>query len=84
MADRPKQKRGAKKAARPLTPRTATTHEKIVKLPRDNWEHGDFWMMIDGGEVIITQQKLGEQPTAKIRLPRRAFNHFIDKYNGEK
>lgn len=65
-----------------MTPREAKTHKQIEKLPRDNWAWGDYWMMLDGGRVLIAKQRIGHSPEASIALPRRVFEHFIDAYNG--
>jgi hypothetical protein len=40
--------------------------------------------MLGVGYVFVCQQRDGEKATAKIEIPRRAFDAMIDWYNGVK
>ena len=71
-------KRAAKKVR---TPREAVTFNQICEIPRDNMGTKDFWFMVDGGAVIIAKQTSGSDLEAKISIPRKDFNRFIDWYN---
>jgi len=66
------------------TPREARTFDEIYELPEDNWSGKTHWLMIDQGFVSIVEQRMGEQSTAKIEIPRRTFDAMIDWYNGTK
>ena len=61
-------------------PSDADSHEKILRLPRDNWSWGDYWMLLDGRNVIIAHQPPGGSVISKISIPRGVFNHFVKKY----
>jgi len=63
------------------TPREANTNDKICAMPRDNWTSGHFWMTVDTGRVYLYHQPPGEPAIAKIVMPKRAFNKFVDAYN---
>lgn len=61
-------------------PIDARTFEDICAMPRDNVEAEDFWMITDGYEVTIADQKSGAHPTQKISLPRDVFDAFVKWY----
>jgi hypothetical protein len=64
-----------------LSPRQAKTNAEVCALRRDNLSAGNFWMLVDDGEVTITAQKPGESSTAMITMSKRNFNRLIDWYN---
>ena len=65
---------------KPRTPRQATTHDQICDLPRDNWVVGDYWMMLQEGEVTLAHQKNGEPAQFMVNIPRRVWHAFIRAY----
>jgi len=65
-----------------LTPREARTERQTRSLPCDASDTKGHWVLVDVGTVHIVAQRNGEDPTERITIPRRAFEHFIDWYNG--
>lgn len=64
------------------SPRDAKTFEQICELQSDGADvPDDFWCSIDEKTLSIYQQKLGERPTQKIVITRKAFNQIVDWYN---
>ncbi len=42
---------------------------------------GDFWMLVShNGSVCIHRQKLGEQSSESIDIPRRTFQKMVEWY----
>lgn len=54
--------------------------DQLCKLPRDNWTYGNHWLLTDGYEVTVCNQKTGEAPTGSVTMPRRAFNALVKAY----
>ena len=67
-----------------LTPRTATSNNKICKLKSEGVDFKDSWIVVDEDTVYIYNQKSGEEPTGRVEISRRDFNCFVDWYNGVK
>lgn len=63
-----------------LSPFAAASIEAICRLNRDNFDSGNFWILTDGDEVSIVEQKLGETPSQRIAVPRATFNRLIGWY----
>jgi len=52
----------------------------FAELKRDNFQKGDFWIICDGFNVSIAEQKVGEPPSQSIRVPKATFDFFVKKY----
>ena len=63
-----------------LSPRQARTWDQLCSLRRDNSSWGDWWILTDGLNVAIYQQKPGETSTQEISIPIGTFNRLIDWY----
>lgn len=68
------------KTKTPRTPREARTMNQICAIPRDNIDRGDYWMMLGAGEVTLAKQQVGGPPDARLDIPRRVFDAFVDWY----
>jgi hypothetical protein len=55
--------------------------KSLRKMKRSLVETKDFWLLVDGSEVIIVKQRNGERSTATITIPKKDFNRLIDFYN---
>lgn len=64
-----------------LTPREARTEKQQLRLTRDNVSTRDYWMMLNGGTVVLSKQRSGQPRTEAITISRAAFERFIDWYN---
>ena len=65
-----------------MRPRDARTFEDVCRLKSSAIDTPDFWMMVDeGGEVCITAQRIGEDKTGQIFIPRKDFTRLVDWYN---
>jgi hypothetical protein len=53
---------------------------QICELSHDNVEVGDFSIMTDAYSVWLSEQKLGEDRTQHISIPRPVFNKLIRWY----
>ncbi len=63
-------------------PREAKTFDQICELRSDGIDAPDnFWCSVDEKTFAIYQQKVGEHPTQKITISRKAFNQIVDWYN---
>lgn len=63
-----------------LALRDAKTIDELCRLKRDNMSYGDFWLLSDGYNVTICQQKVGESPHGSVSVPRHIFNRMVDFY----
>lgn len=70
------------RARKHLTPRTASTINEICALQRDNVDTKHFWILVETGRVVITEQTSGQPPKSSVSIPKRVFNKFVDFYNG--
>lgn len=64
-----------------MTPRQAKTFKQICQLQTDNKDTKEGWIIIDGGNVSLCNQRRGESATGDVKFSRRAFNALIDWYN---
>jgi hypothetical protein len=63
------------------TPIQCRSLEDVCSIPRDNISlPKDFWMITDGYEVTIAQQKMGESPSQKISVPKSIFDACVKWY----
>lgn len=51
-----------------------------LKLKRDNWSYGDYWILTDGATVTVCHQKLRNPPEESCSIPRDVFNRLIRWY----
>lgn len=59
------------------------TFNQLCKMPRDNFDVGDFNIITDGHTVWLGEQKTGKQPTQRFQIPRAVFNRLIRWYTTE-
>ncbi|MGE7138354.1 hypothetical protein ACQKIE_12065 [Luteibacter sp. NPDC031894] len=57
--------------------------KKILKLDRDNIGSGDYWILVDGETVYLSEQRKGCDLTAAIAIPKEHFDKLIDFYNAD-
>ena len=62
-------------------PREAKTLAGIIRMDRDCVETERYWMSVDEGDVCLYEQQYGLPATAKMHIPRKTFEAFIDWYN---
>lgn len=58
-------------------PKDANSLEMVVRLPHDNFDVGNHWILTNGETVSIRAQKVGESPTESIDIPRNVFNKMV-------
>jgi hypothetical protein len=63
--------------------REAKTEAQIIDLPRDHYGFQNWTIMTNGYTVWISRQKVGEQPTAHIEIPKGIFDRLLDMYERE-
>lgn len=61
-------------------PQQARTEKAMLSLARDNIGGKDWWFILDPFEVVICNQRSGEEPTGKVRLRRRDFDRLVRWY----
>lgn len=66
-----------KKRKRPID---ARTFKDVCALTRDNIDSKHFWLMIDGGDVVIAEQTNGEALKNKLSIPRAEFDRLARWY----
>lgn len=71
------------KKAEKLRPYDARTDKQPLSLKTDNHDSGSFWILIDGLNVFIHEQKVGENYEQGIAIPRSTFNRLISWYMRE-
>lgn len=49
-------------------------------IKRDNFDKRNFWLVCDGFNVTLAEQRVGESPTQSIRIPKATFDYFVKKY----
>ena len=64
------------------SPKNAT-YSQLCKMHRDHTEVGDWCLMTDTDVVWISQQKIGEDRTQHIEIPRAVFNRLLVWYQHE-
>jgi len=59
-------------------------NNEAVTLQRDNKDfksgNREFWILSDGYEVTIHEQRVGEASTQGVTLPRSVFNRMVKFY----
>lgn len=70
-----------KKLKGKLSPREATTFNKICSLEYDHSDTRLSWFSISEKSVSIVNQKGGHPATGQVRLTRKEFERFVDWYN---
>jgi hypothetical protein len=63
--------------------RTAKSEAQIIELPRDHYGFNNWCIMTNGHTVWISHQKVGEQPTAGIEVPKGIFDRLLTLYERE-
>ena len=67
----------------PMRPYDVKDSDEVQTLKRDNFDAGDFWILTDGYDISICEQKSGHAPTQKIHIPRAVFNKIVSWYMRE-
>lgn len=66
-----------------MKPKEVKRDSDISKLRRDNVSTRRSGILLNGiNEIVITNQKTGENPTGKVALTKREFQTFVDWWNG--
>ncbi len=63
-----------------MRPYDAKKLGEVCNLRTDSKDVGDYWIMTDGYQVTMHEQKLGKPTTQDIAIPRTVFNRLIDWY----
>ena len=63
-----------------MKPSEVNTFDKACAMRRDNYSRGGYWIMADGREVTIAQQRNGEEAKSMTSVPRATFNNLIRWY----
>ena len=58
----------------------ARNDDEAASLGRTQLSVCDFWILGDGYEVTLAEQRIGHAPAGKVTIPRRIFNQLIDFY----
>ena len=66
-----------------MRPYDCKTIDQVCALRRDNFDAGDFWIITDGYNVSLAEQKVGEKSTGMVTIPRREFNRLVTWYMRE-
>lgn len=60
--------------------RQVTDTDEVCELRRDHYEYRNWSIMTDGYRVWISKQKVGENRTAHIEVPKAIFDRLFDSY----
>lgn len=52
----------------------------VCRLQRDHYNIGDWTIMTDGYHVWISKQKIGEERTDHVEVPKRIFDQLLARY----
>lgn len=63
--------------------RQVKTEADVIELPRDHYGFQNWCIMTDGFRVWISRQKMGEQPTHHIEVPKGTFDRLLALYERE-
>jgi len=63
--------------------RQVKTEADVIDLPRDNYGFQNWSVMTDGYRVWISKQKIGEQRTDHIEVPKGIFDRLLALYERE-
>lgn len=63
------------------SPRHALTFDEIRKLESDNFDSGDYWIMVDEEAVTLCGQKRHFDAITMMTIPRSDFMKLIDWFN---
>lgn len=66
-----------------MRPCDAKNTDEVCALQRDNFDSSDFWILTDGYQVSIADQKRGAPPAQHINIPRPIFNRLVAWYMRE-
>lgn len=61
-------------------PALAKSLGELCSLKRDNVQRGDYWIITDGYQVSVAQQKLGEVASGMVSVPTDVFLRFVRWY----
>lgn len=60
--------------------RQVKTEDEVCTLPRDHYGFQNWCIMTSGHTVWISRQKVGEQPTHSIEIPKGVFDRLLALY----
>jgi len=63
-----------------MKPIDAKSNAQICKLKRDNVSTAGFWLLIDGPNVTLAKQKVGESAEQMLSIPRSQFDKLARWY----
>lgn len=63
-----------------LSMRSAHNFDAVCRLPRDRYGRANWSIMTDGERVWISKQKMGENRTSYIEVPKKIFDFLFDQY----
>jgi len=63
-----------------MSPYDAKTLNEVCSLRRDNFDLPTCWILTDGVNVTISEQKNGEEAKQSLTLPRTQFNALVRWY----
>ena len=66
-----------------MNPHDAKSLKEVCALRRDNFSTSKYWILTDGFNVTITEQKNGREATQSITVPRSQFNVLVRWYMKE-
>lgn len=58
--------------------------EEVCAMPRDHYEYRDWSIMTDGVRVWISKQKVGQNRTDHIEVPKTVFDRLFDAYGKQR
>ena len=63
-----------------MKPKNAKTWKAIESLEEDGFSSKTHWTLLHKDTISIYAQKLGEDPTGRIELPRSVFDKIVAWY----
>lgn len=63
--------------------RQVKTENDVCALPRDHYGFQNWRIMTNGFQVWIAKQKIGEEPTHQIEIPKGTFDRLLALYERE-
>lgn len=66
--------------ARATSLRQVKSEADVIKLRRDHYTFQNWTIMTDGYRVWISKQKVGENRTDHVEIPKRIFDQLLARY----
>lgn len=61
-------------------PKDADTFNRACDLKTDNVTYCNFWILTDGYNISMAEQKMGESATQEISIQKKIFDRLIRWY----